>query len=135
MTAYTGRSMTLKAGTWAAGTVISQVRTHTFTIDNEIVDTTNKDSNGFRTILEGAGTKSLSISLDGIVDNSTVFETLQAAANAGSISTYAIGGIGDGDYWEGSFHLTSFEIGGTHNGEQTFSATLNSSGAWTYVPA
>ena len=131
MTAYTGRSMTLKLGTWAAGTALAQVRTHTLTLDHEVVDITNKDSNGFRTILEGAGTKSISISVEGIVDNAASYETLFSAANSGSISTYSIGGMGDGDVIEGSFHLSSFETSGAHNGEQTFSVTLNSSGAWT----
>jgi predicted secreted protein len=135
MTAYVGRSLTLKAGTWAAGTVISQTRNHTFTIDHEVVDITNKDSNGFRTILENAGTKSLSITFDGIADNTTVFETMLAAANSGSISTYSIGGFADGDVWEGLFHLSNFQGGGAHNGEQTFSVTLNSSGAWTFTAA
>jgi TP901-1 family phage major tail protein len=135
MTAYTGRSMTLKLGTWAAGTALAQVRTHTLTMDHEVVDITNKDSNGFRTILEGAGTKSIGITMDGIVDNAASYETLFSAANAGSISTYSIGGMGDGDVIEGSFHLSNFETSGAHNGEQTFSVTLNSSGAWTLTAA
>jgi predicted secreted protein len=135
MTAYTGRSLLLKSGTWAGGTIISQTRNHSYTLDHEVVDVTNKDSAGFRTILEGAGTKSLTITFDGIADNSAVYEALFAAANAGTIAAYALGGIADGDVIEGNFHLSNFQGGGAHNGEQTFSVTLNSSGAWTLTAA
>ncbi|MFN8993083.1 MAG: phage tail tube protein [Pseudomonadota bacterium] len=129
MTAYAGRSLLLKSGTWAGGTIISQTRNHQATLDHEIVDITNKDSNGFRTILEGAGTKSLTITFDGVADNSASYEALYAAV--GTIAPYALGGIADGDYIEGNFHVSNFQTGGAHNGEQTFSVTLNSSGAWT----
>lgn len=135
MTAYAGRIMTLKAGTWAGGTTITQVRDVTVSIDHEIVDRTTKDSNGFREILEGAGTKSLVITFNGLVDNSAVFESFLNAANSGSTGTYAVGGIADGDVWEGSFNVSASEISGGFNNEQTFSATLNSSGAWTFTQA
>lgn len=133
MTAYKGRSLTVKLGTAAAGVIISQCRTHTIRVNHELVDITNKDSNGFRTLLEDAGTKSISISIEGIVDNSTVFESLQSNANTGAISTYAITGLADSDTLEGNFLLANFEASGAYNGEQTFTCTLESSGAWTYT--
>lgn len=135
MANYKGRTFLLKTGTWGGGTTIADCRTHTFTINNEQVDITNKSSNGYRTLLEAAGTQSLSISFGGIVSDNAAFETFQGYANANSINAFALGGFGDSDYIEGSFAVSTYEITGEHNGEQTFTATLESSGAWTLTAA
>lgn len=134
MANYKGRDFVLKNGTWSGGTTIADCREHTLRINHEAVDTTNKSSNGFRTLLEGAGTKSLSITFGGVMTNDAGFETFQGYANAGSINAHAIGWA-DGDTIEGSFQVTSFEITGSFNNEQAFSATLESSGTWTFTPA
>lgn len=135
MTNYKGRDFLLKLGTWSGGTTIADCRTHTLTIGNEQVDITNKSSNGFRTLLEGAGTKSLRVQFGGVVSNDTGFESLQGYAIANSINAMALGGFGDSDVIEGSFAIESFEITGEQNGEQTFTATLASSGSYTLTAA
>ncbi len=134
MTNYTGRAFLLKNGTWSGGTTVADCRSHSVKINHEMVDITNKSSAGFRTLLEGAGTKSISISFGGVVSNDTGFETLLGYLNSGSINAHAVG-FADGDTIEGSFMATSVEITGEHNGEQAFTATLESSGSWTYTAA
>lgn len=134
MTNYKGRDFVLKNGTWSGGTTVADCRAHTLKIAHETVDITNKSSNGFRTLLEGAGTKSISVTLSGVVTNDSAFETLQGYCNAGSINAHALGWA-DSDTIEGSFMATGLEIGGEYNGEQTFSITLESSGSWTYTGA
>ncbi|MBP3958339.1 phage major tail protein, TP901-1 family [Gemmata sp. G18] len=134
MTNYKGRDFLLKNGTWSGGTAIADCRTHSLRINHELVDITNKSSNGYRTLLEGAGVKSVTVTFGGVMTNDTGFETFQGYANAGSINAHALGWA-DGDTLEGSFQVSSFEITGEYNGEQTFTATLESSGSWTFTGA
>lgn len=134
MTDYTGRAFVLKTGTWSGGTVVAECQAHTLTVGVEAVEITNKSSNAFRTLLEGAGTKSIEISLNGIVSNDASFETFQGYAFAGSINAMAMGWA-DSDTLEASFLITNFAITGEHNGAQTFSATLQSSGTYTFTGA
>lgn len=134
MTDYKGRDFLLKTGTWSGGTVLADCRTHTLAFNHGTVDITNKSSNGYRTLLESAGTKSLTITFGGLVSNDASFETFQGYANAGGINTYSMG-WGDGDTVEGAFQVTAFSIDGAHDGAQEFTATLESSGSWTLTPA
>lgn len=134
MTNYKGRDFVLKTGAWSGGTTVADCRTHSLRFTHEAVEITNKSSNGYRTLLEGAGTKSITVSLGGVISNDASHETLQGYANAGSINAMALGWA-DGDTLEASFLITSFEVTGDHNGEQQFTATLESSGTWTFTPA
>ena len=134
MTNYKGRDFLLKVGTWAGGTTVADCREHSLQLGNEQVDITNKSSNGYRTLLEGAGTKSIDISISGVMTTDAGFETLQGYAFANSINAMALQWA-DGDTLEGSFAISNFTVGGVYNGEQTFSCTLQSSGAYTLTPA
>lgn len=134
MTNYTGRALLLKLGTWSGGTVVADCREHSLVQNNEQVDITNKSSNAFRTFLEGAGTKSIEVTVSGVMTNDAGFETLQGYARNNSINAMALQ-YADGDTIEGSFAVSNFTVGGVHNGEQTFSMTLQSSGAWTFTAA
>lgn len=136
MAAKKGRVFLLRQGTLASGTNLAGLRATSFSIANEAVDITNKDSSGYRTLLEGAGTRSMSISAEGVFDDVTVSETIRGYADAGSINTFTLLFNSDGstaDKIEGSFLITSYERSGDHNNEETFSVTLESSGAWTYT--
>lgn len=135
MTNYAGSAFLLKTGTWSGGTTIADCKAHSFTLNNEQVDITNKSSSGYRTLLAGAGTKAIEITISGVVTNDTGYETLQGYAFANSINAMAIGGIGDGDTIEGSFAISNFSNNGEYNGAQEFSCTLMSSGSWTFTAA
>lgn len=134
MTDYTGRAFLLKTGTWSGGVEVAECTENTLRIGHETVEITHKGSAGYRTLLEGAGTKSVTLSGSGIVSNVAGYETFQGYANAGSINAMAMGWA-DSDTLEGSFMITSFEVTGSHNSAQTFSFTAESSGAWTYTAA
>ncbi len=134
MSAQKGISMLLRTGTVLSPTTVAGLKGTTLSLNNEMVDVTNKDSAGYRTLLAQAGTQSLTISANGTAESATGFETLQGYAFANSINTMNVI-FGDGDTIEGSFQITKFEIAGEHNGAQTYSITLESSGAWTFTAA
>jgi TP901-1 family phage major tail protein len=132
MTAYKGINTTLKLGSGAGAPIITQARTHTMRRNNELVDITNKDTLGWRTLLEDAGTKSITITIEGIVDNSTTFETFENHANNSTIATYRFE-YADSNIFEGLFQISSYEVTGASSGAQTFTATLESSGQITFT--
>ncbi len=135
MVAKAGINFLLREGTLASGTNVAGLRTTSFNINNEAVEITNKDSNRFRTLLAGAGTKSLTISADGVFDDVAVAETVRGYAEAGSINPFTLIFNSDattGDTIEGSFQITSYERSSDQSTEETFSVTLESSGSWTY---
>jgi TP901-1 family phage major tail protein len=134
MTNYKGRDFLLKTGTWSGGVAVAECRTHSLRVGHEMVDITNKSSSGYRTLLEGAGTKSITITLGGVMTNDSGFETFQGYAFAGSINAMAMGWA-DSDTLEASFLITQFEVTGEFNGEQQFTATLESSGTYTFTGA
>ncbi len=134
MTNYTGRAFLLKNGTWSGGTAVADCKSHTLTVNQEAVDITNKSSNGYRTLLEGAGNKSIEVQISGVITTDSAFETFQGYAFAGSINAHALGWA-DGDTLEASFLITNFAITGEYNGAQTFTATLQSSGTYTFTGA
>jgi len=135
MAANDGRSFLLKQGAVAASPVtIAGARVTSFAIANEVVDITNKDSNAFRTLLEGAGTKALTLEIDGVLDKGASTDQFLLASINNSIDIYSLF-FNNGNTLEGQFQVESLTVAGEHNTEQTFTATLQSSGAYTFNPA
>jgi len=135
MTAQDGINFLLKIGAVAGSPVtVAAARTNSMTINNEMVEITNKDSNKFRTLLEGAGVKSLSLDIEGVLDKggTSVTDFMQNAIN-NSIDIYSLFFNG-GFTIEGSFQIESYTLSGDHNTEQTFTATLQNSGTYTLTP-
>lgn len=127
--------MLLKIGAVAGSPVtVAGLKGTSLSLSNEMVDVTTKDSSGYRTLLAQAGTQSISISANGTVESAAGFETFQGYAFAQSINTLSFF-FGDGDTIEGSFLITKFDLTGDYNGAQLFTATLESSGAWTFTAA
>ena len=89
---------------------------------------TNKDSNGYRTLLQGAGEQSITVTCDGTADSAAAFSTLENNFFSNTISTYSVF-FDNGDTLECYFQITSFDVSGAYNKEQLFSATLEF-GSW-----
>lgn len=133
MAAQKGNTLLLKVGAVAGSPVtVAGLRNTAIKLSNALVDVTNKDSAGYRTLLQGAGEKSVTITADGTADSAAAFSTLQNNAFSNSISTYSLF-FDNGDALECSFQISSFEVAGTYNKEQTFTCTLESSGQWTFT--
>ena len=128
MAAISGRDLIVKK----ASTAIAAVRTTGISVDNSPVDITSNDDAGFRTLGGFSGVRSMDITLEGVWSD-TVVSDLAYGADSGLLLTDVT--IEDGqDTISGDFFLASFERSGSHDGEVTYSATLQSSGAWTVTP-
>ncbi len=131
MTAQKGRNMLLKIGTAASGVTVAGLTATALKLDNEMVDVTTKDSAGWRTLLQQAGVQSITLTANGRADDAASFATLQGYAQAGSINAMGMVYL-NGDTLDCNFQVTSFEVAGDYNKEQTFSVTLESSGPPTF---
>jgi len=109
-------------------------RSNSFTINGEGVDITNKDSAGFKELLDGAGVRSVTASGTGVFMDDTIFTQINTDVLAGSVKTWQVIIPGFGIY-EGGFLITSVEFAGEHNGEATYTINLESSGAIVFTAA
>ena len=128
MAAFVGRTVVLEV----AGAAVAGARTKSFTIGNEPVDITSDDDSGFRTMLSVAGTKTLDMSIEGVTKDGALIAL--ASGSSGLIEDVEITFPGIGTI-AGDFFVASVELGAAYNEASTFSASLQSSGAYTYTAA
>lgn len=136
MSKFKGRDFRIKVRTSTGPdvfTVIGGVRSETLTINNESVDVTDKDGNGWRELLEGAGITSMSLKGSGVASDNTVFTDHIMTAVTTNVHKYLKIESGLGDTFAGFFQITSCERGGEHNKEETFSISLESAAEITYT--
>ena len=107
-------------------------------IAKEAIDITSDEDNGYRTLLDDVGSKTLDISFSGVTKDTTI----RTLINTDGSQLYTditvefppVGAQTTGDTISGSFFLNSVsETGGDSNGTISFDGALQSSGAWTYT--
>jgi len=135
MAAQKGAALLLKINTTGSTFVtVGGLRSTSITLNDEAVDVTNKDSSGNRTLLADGGIHSVSVSGSGVFTDAASETTLKDAMNASTFKTFQVI-VPDFGTYEGSFMVASLEYAGEHNGEVTYSVTLESSGAITFTSA
>jgi predicted secreted protein len=125
MAALSGRKLRIKKGS----TAIVGARTDNLTINNEAVDVTDKDDEGWRTLLSEAGVKSVDADVEGILEDDTLIEATLAAS---LITAYTIEVDGIGDF-TGDWFISSLALGGEQADAVTFTANIQSSGEITFT--
>jgi len=120
------------AGGTETFTLIGGMRSTSGSINNEMIDVTNKDNMPWRTQIEG-GIKSMSLTLSGVFNAQTQLRTMMSLAMTGAIRHYKLQ-TGNGDEYAGSFKVSKCDRAGEHNAEETYALTLESSGAVTFTP-
>jgi predicted secreted protein len=93
---------------------------------------THKDSGGWRELLSGAGTRSVSVSAAGIFLGSAAEAAIRGHALAGTIDRYELS-FEDGEKLRGQFVVLRLDYAGDFNGERNYMLQLESSGP--VVPA
>ena len=129
MAKLAGRKVRIESG----GTAIAGALTDALTINREHIEITDKDDAGIRTFLDEIGTFSMSMTCSGRLDGTTLLDIAEDSTNVLNTFKFDIEGVGD---FEGSFGITTFEVGGEDGANAaTFSCTFESSGtiAWTAV--
>ena len=135
MTAQKGSAFLLKIGDGAtppAFRTVAGLRTTQMSITGDSVNVTHKQSGGWRELLSGAGTRSVSVSAAGIFLASDAEADIRTHALAGTIADYELS-FEDGTRLTGRFLVQRLDYAGDFNGERNYTVQLESSGA--VVPA
>lgn len=125
MSKLKGQFFRLYAEISSTYTLIAALRSTTMTLNNELVDVTDKDGNLWVTLLEGAGVENISIKASGICNNSASFAFIRASVITGAFINARLESNLN-EVYEGNFKITSFESSGDYNKEEIFSITLES---------
>jgi TP901-1 family phage major tail protein len=128
MPSVAGRKVLLYLVVGTDATLIGALKTKTATINNEPIDSTSDDDNGYRQLIEDvSGTKSVDIKAEGILkDRTTLMEA--SDGEAALDLRFVVPGVVE---ISGTFKLASFEVGAEMEDSVTFSATFQSSGQFT----
>ena len=105
---------------------IGGLKTTRMILNNQLIDVTNKHSENWRELI-GGGIRSISISGGG------VFTSSDSESKISDISFNSIPHkfqlcFGDGEILEGNFIISSYEIEGNFNDEQSYNITIESAG-------
>jgi TP901-1 family phage major tail protein len=133
MPAEKGSAFLLKIGNGASPPVYSTVaglRTTQLSISGDMVAITTKDSNGWRELLSGAGTRTVSVSGAGVFTGSAAETRLRGNALAATLDDYQLV-FESGGQMAGRFQLTRLDYAGDYNGERSYTLALESSGPVT----
>lgn len=131
MTAQKGSAFLLKisdGGNPSSFHTVAGLRTTQMTINGDAVVVTHKESGGWRDLLSGAGTRSVSVSAAGIFLGSDAENSIRAHALAGTIDDYELS-FEDGSRLSGRFLVQRLDYAGDFNGERNYTLQLESSGA------
>ena len=135
MTAQKGSAFLLKIGDGALPPVyqtVAGLRTTQMSINGDAVVVTHKESGGWRELLSGAGTRSVSVSAAGIFLGSAAEAAVRGHALTGTIADYELS-FEDGERLRGAFLVQRLDYAGDFNGERNYTVQLESSGP--VVPA
>ena len=134
MAASSGRTgVRISLGDASSAVVIAGARVDTFTVGNEPIDITSKDSAGVRTLLADFGVRTIDLSVEGVMVGDTLLTA--ATGDAAAVLDEYVIDFASGAKLVANFFITSFEVGGNHDGETTFSASFQSSGPFTFTAA
>ncbi len=130
MPAQSGAAFLLKITNGATPPVyqtIAGLRTTQMSINGDTVVVTHKQSGGWRDLLSGAGTRSVSVSAAGIFLGSTAENTVRSRALDGTLDDYELS-FEDGAKLRGRFLVQRLDYAGDFNGERSYTLQLESSG-------
>ena len=135
MSAQKGRDLLLKIDIDGTGNyqTIAGIRTRTVTMNGGQIDATDSASpNQWRELLSGGGTKSLSLTGNGIFKDADTDAVMRDYLFSGNLAQCQILMPHFGTF-AGAFQITSLEYTGTFNGEVTFQISLESAGEITFT--
>jgi TP901-1 family phage major tail protein len=135
MPSFKGRDLLIKIGNGGAPetfATLGAARAVSMALDNQPVDATTMDDQGLQTLQSDAGVQSLQIRIDGLFKDAAAEETLRSVAFARTSRNYELL-FPNGDKYQAAFVIDNYTRGGTHDGIETFSATLRRNGAGTYT--
>lgn len=136
MAAQAGKDMLLKIGDGGAPevfTTVAGLRAKTLSLNAGAVDATHGESPGrWRELIGGAGVRSASVAGSGVFVDAAADETVRGVFFDQLVRTWSLV-IPDFGTVEGPFLVTALEYSGRHDGEASYSLSLESAGALSFM--
>jgi len=129
MPTASGRDLVIKIG--APATAIATVRSKSVAINNERIDTTNDDSDGWQQGLSEAGLRSVEIQVSGVVSSAALRIIAYSATPQAVIEVL----FSDTATLGGTFMITGYTESGEFADAIAFEATFSSNSEATYTAA
>lgn len=130
MAGFNGRSLTID---WDSTTLVG-VRTRTVSNSNELVDVTNDDDNGWRTLLATPGVKSVEVTVGYVASDEVLLAEFYNSSVTGETMDIDLpSSLATPGSISGTFMVQSHEMEGEHDGEYSATTTFVSSGTVTYT--
>lgn len=130
MTVEKGSAFLLKIGDGATPpnfTTVAGLRTTQLSIKGETVVISTKDSGGWRDLLSGAGSRSVSVAAAGVFMGSAAEAQIMANALSGVLASYQLS-FQSGGTMTGQFLISKLDYAGDFHNERSYTLALDSSG-------
>jgi TP901-1 family phage major tail protein len=133
MAGQRGRDILLKlADETGTFITVAGIRTKTLLLNAGTVDGTNTDSpEAWRELVSGAGVKSARLSGAGVFKDKASDARIREIFFAGNVAAWCLI-VPDFGEIQGPFQISELAYSGDHDGEATFTLTLESAGALTF---
>jgi TP901-1 family phage major tail protein len=128
MAGHNGRKLIIE---WDA-VDLAGVKTKTYSINNEYVDVTTDDDDGWRTLLADPGLRSVEVTVGGVTSDQVLLAEIMKANITGEPLDIELP-TATGAQLSGTFVISAYEGSGEHDGAYEFSATFMSAGVVTYA--
>lgn len=129
MAKETGRNLIIQKN----NVTIASCRSKSFKWNGEPVDVTDDDNAGVRELLSSFGTESIELSVEGVANTATLRDIAMTRATTKMLTDITVDRVGGTMSLSGNFLLVSYEEKATSDGPIEFSATLQSSGNWSFT--
>ena len=121
-------------GVYAGGTLIAHATEGSISLSMDTRDATTKSSSGYRDLLEG--TRSGSISVSALYANDAAYGAGDLMTSFAARSTLVVKfstEVSGDDYWSATCYMTSLEVSAATEDNATYSATFEISGTVTFT--
>ena len=135
MVAFAGKDVVLKIGDGEVSetfTTLGGLKNCNIKVNQSVIEKANVDSGVWRTVLNGAGIRHITIAGEGIFTDSANEEILRAHAFNGTVSNFQCH-FGNGDYLQGSFLVRQYQRTGDMPTIETYRIILESAGIISYT--
>ncbi len=131
MTVYSGSLVLLKVKKDTESIIIGGMRTTKFSLNNQMIDATNKGSGNWRELLPSSGITYVTIAGNGVFTGEEAQKIITNAAFNNLALEYEIS-FASKEILKGKFHITNYERAGNFNEEENYHLVLESSGCVKY---
>jgi predicted secreted protein len=107
--------------------LIGGMRTTSFSLNSELIDSSNIANDSWRELFNGGGLKSISISISGAFSDNEAERKIRKLAFLGELEKYKIS-FSNGETLVGKFQISYYQRIGDFNDEELYALKLESSG-------